>query len=59
MTGDGRLRYRAELAAEAYYRWRAAPGTDVTADLQVFGNPAYNADRGPVAVLGLRLRTAF
>jgi high affinity Mn2+ porin len=59
ITGDGKLNYRTELAAEAYYRWRAAPGTDVTADLQVFGNPAYNADRGPVAVLGLRLRTAF
>ena len=59
ITGDGKLSYRPELAAEAYYSWRAAPGTDLTADLQVFGNPAYNADRGPVAVLGLRLRTAF
>jgi len=30
----------------------------VAADAQVFGKPAYNADRGPVLVLGLRLRTA-
>ncbi|TDG30409.1 carbohydrate porin [Paracraurococcus ruber] len=59
ITGDGRLRTRPELAAEAYYSWRAAPGTDLTADLQVFGNPAYNADRGPVLVLGLRARVAF
>ncbi|MDO9707535.1 carbohydrate porin [Paracraurococcus lichenis] len=59
ITGDGRLRYRPELAAEAYYRWRLAPGTDLTGDLQLFGNPAYNADRGPVAVLGVRLRTEF
>ena len=59
ITGDGRLSYRPELAAEAYYRAGVAPGTDVTADLQLFAHPAYNADRGPVAVLGLRLRTAF
>jgi high affinity Mn2+ porin len=59
ITGDGRLRYRPELAAEAYYSLLVAPGTAVTADFQLFANPAYNADRGPVAVLGLRLRTAF
>ena len=27
----------------------------VTADYQYFVNPAYNRDRGPVSVIGLRL----
>ena len=31
ITGDGRLSYRPELAAEAYYGWRVAPGTDADA----------------------------
>jgi high affinity Mn2+ porin len=59
ITGDGRLNYRPEVAVEGYYSLRAAPGVDITADLQLFANPAYNADRGPVAVLGLRLRAEF
>jgi high affinity Mn2+ porin len=59
ITGDGRLNYAAEFALEAYYSLGVAPGTVVTADAQLVANPAYNADRGPVGILGLRLRTAF
>jgi len=59
ITGDGRLRYRPELAVEAYYGWELAPGTVLTADAQLIANPAHNADRGPIPVFALRLRGSF
>lgn len=59
ITGDGRLSYGRELAAEAYYDARLAPGLNAALDYQLLVNPAYNRDRGPVSVFGLRLRTAF
>jgi high affinity Mn2+ porin len=31
----------------------------VTFDAQMVANPAYNRDRGPVGLLGLRLHAAF
>jgi high affinity Mn2+ porin len=36
-----------------------APGLNVAPDYQPVVNPAYNADRGPVSVFGLRTRIAF
>ena len=45
IAGDGRLRYRPEMAAEAYHAWGLAPGTVLTADAQLIANPAHNADR--------------
>ena len=59
ITGDGRLRYRPEVALEAYYDRHISHGLHVALNAQLVANPAYNADRGPVALLGLRLRTAF
>jgi len=59
ILGDGRLSYRPEWVAETYYDWRLGPGLNATADAQFILNPAYNADRGPVMVLSLRLRAAF
>ena len=59
IIGDGRLDYRPETAAELYYDLRAAPGTNLTANVQLIANPGHNADRGPVVVMGLRLRAAF
>jgi len=59
LIGDGRLPHPGpEEVLETYYclaldAWR------VTADYQFFNNPAYNRDRGPVSVLGLRLHTQF
>ncbi|MFX7265409.1 carbohydrate porin [Acinetobacter baumannii] len=44
---------------ETYYDMRVAPGLHAAANVQLIANPAYNADRGPVPVFGLRLRTAF
>lgn len=59
IVGDGRLSYRPEFVTEAYYSFHAAAGVDVTANYQFLLNPAYNAGRGPVHLLALRLRTAF
>lgn len=59
ITGDGRLNYAPEAAIEAYYDLRVAPGVNAAANVQLIANPAYNADRGPVPVFGLRLRTVF
>jgi len=59
IIGDGRLNYQPEIAAEIYYDARLAPGFNMTANLQLIANPGHNADRGPIAVMGLRLRAAF
>jgi high affinity Mn2+ porin len=59
ITGDGRLRYRPESVTELYYDARVAPGVNVALNYQLAVNPAYNADRGPVHLFGLRVRTAF
>jgi high affinity Mn2+ porin len=59
IAGDGRLRYRPEVALEGYYAWGVAAGTVLTADAQLIANPAHNADRGPIPVFALRLRGSF
>jgi high affinity Mn2+ porin len=56
LIGDGRLdHYDRENVVEAYYAARLFDGIQATLDYQFIANPAYNADRGPVSVLGLRL----
>ncbi|MDB5374007.1 MAG: Porin [Belnapia sp.] len=59
ITGDGRLRYAPEIAVETYYDIGLAPGLNLAANAQLLVNPAYNADRGPVPLLALRLHAAF
>ncbi|TCH99943.1 carbohydrate porin [Roseococcus sp. SYP-B2431] len=59
ITGDGRLNHRPEWATELYYDARLAPGVNAALGYQLLVNPAYNADRGPVSIFSLRLRTAF
>jgi high affinity Mn2+ porin len=59
ITGDGRLTYRPEWVTELYYDARVAPGVNIAGNYQVAVNPAYNADRGPVHLFAVRLRTAF
>ena len=60
LVGDGAL-YHAndEKIVEAYYNAALLSAFAVTLDYQFIANPAYNADRGPVSVLGLRLHTQF
>jgi high affinity Mn2+ porin len=55
LIGDGALTYGYERIVETYYSWRAAPHFTLTGDYQLVIDPAYNRDRGPVSILGLRL----
>jgi len=60
LVGDGRLPHPgAEFIAEAYYTLAVVKGIGLTADAQLIVNPAYNRDRGPVPVLGLRAHAQF
>jgi high affinity Mn2+ porin len=59
LVGDGKLTNPgSEQILEMYYSlpvqsWR------LTFDYQFVANPAYNRDRGPVSIIGTRLRTQF
>ncbi|WP_149536218.1 carbohydrate porin [Siccirubricoccus phaeus] len=59
ITGDGRLNYGPETTLETYYDWRLAAGINLAVNAQLVVNPAYNRDRGPVPIIGLRLHAAF
>jgi high affinity Mn2+ porin len=60
LIGDGRLpHYSDETVVETYYDLSAMKGINLAADYQFIAAPAYNSDRGPVSVLGLRLHGAF
>lgn len=56
--GDGRLNYKPETITETYYLW-AIGRQQLSVNAQFIKNPAYNADRGPVRVVGLRWHTEF
>ena len=57
--GDGRLTYRPETIVEAFYNVNIVKETSIAFDWQHIRNPAYNADRGPANVFGMRLHTEF
>ncbi|CAD6878362.1 OmpA-like transmembrane domain [Methylomonas albis] len=57
--GDGNLRYRPEQVVDIYYKLRLLPSAWMTLDYQHIANPAYNADRGPVDVYGVRAHFEF
>jgi high affinity Mn2+ porin len=60
LVGDGRLPHpAAEAIVEAYYSVAVIKGVHLTIDSQTVANPAYNRDRGPAEVLGLRLHGQF
>ena len=59
IIGDGKLHYGEETILETYYNWRVREGINLAIDFQGVANPAYNRDRGPVAILGLRLHMEF
>jgi high affinity Mn2+ porin len=56
--GDGRLNYKPETIFESYYMLKVAK-QQFTVSGQIIKNPAYNADRGPVRVLGVRWHGEF
>jgi hypothetical protein len=59
LIGDGRLSYRPEQIVEAYYSLAAFRGVWFTLDAQHVVNPAYNADRGSVDILGFRAHVEY
>jgi len=59
MIGDGKLAYGLEKIAELYYRAVVLEHVWLTGDYQFVQNPAYNRDRGPVHVFGLRLHAEY
>ena len=60
IIGDGKLNYLPEMIAELYYKVNAYQKKIwLSPDYQFILHPAYNADRGPVNVLGIRAHVEF
>jgi len=60
LVGDGRLPHPgAETIVEAYYSLGVVKGVHLTLDSQTIVNPAYDRDRGPAEVIGLRLHGQY
>lgn len=60
MVGDGKLNYAPEMILELFYN--ASIHEDhffITPDYQFVINPAYNKDRGPIHLLGIRVHVRF
>ena len=59
LVGDGQLpNPGSEKIIETYYSFPVF-STKVTLDYQLIVNPAYNRDRGPVSVLGVRVHAQY
>jgi len=54
IIGDGRLNYGHEKILETYYSFAVGKGLVLSPDFQYVANPAYNRDRGPVAISAVR-----
>ncbi len=59
LLGDGALNYGPEEIAEAYYRLQLGAYVQLSGDAQLIEHPGYNRDRGPAAILGLRLNLRY
>ncbi len=60
LIGDGQLpNYGPEKLAEAYYSAAVIERLTMTLDYQHVINPAYNRDRGPVSLYGVRFHLEF
>ena len=56
IIGDGKLNYGAECIGEVYYSFKVPRYNFwISPDYQLVVNPAYNKDRGPVNIFGIRL----
>ena len=60
LIGDGALpKAGFEKIVELYYKAAIVDGFDASVDFQHIENPAYNALRGPVEIIGFRLHAEF
>lgn len=57
--GDGKINYRPEGILECFYNLGVMNKAWVSLDYQHINNPAYNADRGPVQIVGTRLHVEY
>ncbi len=57
--GDGGLRQASEELFEVFYSFAVLSDVWLSADYQFIANPAFNADRGPVNLFGLRAHAEF
>jgi high affinity Mn2+ porin len=55
LNGDGNLTYACEKSLETYYDIALGGTARLAFDYQFFADPAFNSDRGPVSVFGVRL----
>ena len=60
LVGDGALVHSgAETILETYYNVAVVKALHLTFDYQFIDNPAYNRDRGPVSVFGVRAHVEY
>jgi high affinity Mn2+ porin len=55
LAGDGRLHYGWEKAIETYYDLAVWKSIHASLDYQFIDNPAFNRDRGPISIFGVRV----
>ena len=59
LIGDGGQNYGAEKILETYYSMRVNRYVTLAVNYQHVNNPAYNRDRGPVSIFGVRAHAEF
>jgi len=59
LIGDGGLTYANEMISEVFYNLVFNDSLSMALDYQNIKNPAYNQDRGPVNILGVRFHASF
>jgi len=59
LNGDGNLSYDCEKALETYYDFALGKSFRLALDYQFIADPAFNRDRGPVNVFGIRLHWEY
>ena len=59
IIGDGQLNYGHENIIEWYYNFQLMKYLSISPDYQFVWHPAYNKDRGPVHIIGLRIHAEF
>ena len=59
MLGDGGLNAGAENVVDAFYRFARWKFFAISAEVERYTNPAFNRDRGPVTVWGLRFHASY
>jgi hypothetical protein len=57
--GDGSIHHAAEGVFDIFYSFQVINAVWISGDYQHITNPAFNGDRGPVNILGVRLHAEF